>query len=232
MKKPLSFFAAGILLAGIAPAALLSAGGCSAAKSVVNANLSDIENPLRLEGRGIRSRVVRNRAFVAASGELEPSTITFSDTSVPSRESLSSANLSQKLNSDLSIVLPNGGAAPDTVTLRNFRLIVTLSDAPVAERQIQFDMVVNGEAVFTRTGNLDANGLPVYHSDSVVEFTSSLNNEQIDRLTAILATPNPDGSAQNSVSATFTCEVDDENLPNGTTDFLFTMGDGSADVKI
>lgn len=235
MRKPLLATTAGLLLLAAGPAALLSASGCSAAKNVINANIPDVQDPLRLQGRSIKTRVVRSRVFVPATGQVEPSPITFNDINIPSRGSLNSGTISQSLTGNVAVAVPAGGALPEVIRLRNFRLIITLVDSPtLPARRMQIDMTVSGDVVnLTRTTNTDAQGRTIYTMDNAqVVFSAPLDNNAIDHLTSILATPNEDGSTVNTVTGEFTCEIDDETLPTGTTELNFIFGEGKAEVKI
>lgn len=223
------------LLGAIAASATLL-GGCGAAKSIVNNNIPDVSDPLRLEGRSIRAIVSRAivRPTRAAIDGQAVDTVAFEDSgSVSHSGDLTYANLSQGIRGDVVYVaFPSGFTPPAQFTVRALQLDATVSDGTNGSRSVTAtNFNSDGPYTFVRNGSTPE-GLPLYalSSGNITLGGPRLGRDDTRRLIQIITEGN-DNSSSNNVAVTLYFTADDTELPEGTQIYFVFTG-GRADVGI
>jgi len=193
--------------------ALLSLSGCGA----VNSLIPEIDNLVPLSGNSVQATVGSGRAVI--SGNITKS-VSFPDRDLPSASKLKSMSLRQSLATSVQVTVPNGVSLPNTFTLSNITLQITLSDG---DRSTSSSATYAGPVTFTRTA-----GTSTYTTATTIEVSNiSFTSAPFSTVKSIITTaPSP-----NTATGKLSFDAESTELPNGST-ISFTFGGGKAKVAI
>lgn len=206
------------LFLGASALALVSLSGCGAVSSVVNSVIPEIDNLAALDGTNVEATVGSGRAVISAS---VTKTSTFPDRDLPENNRIKRLKLRQSLNQRVAVTFPDGVTPPASFTLKNLTLTVKLSDSD--SRSAEATASVAGLLVYTREGTST-----VYVNATPVEVSGvTFDGAKFTAIRDIITTaPSP-----NSVTARFSLDAEDTELPRGTV-LRFGLEGGKAKVEI
>jgi hypothetical protein len=199
--------------------------GCGAAKTVVNNNIPEVDNLLKLNDSEIDSSVGGVTRAVIVGGL--DKTQTFPDTDLPEANRINFVRLRQGLNQNVRVTVPEGATLPASFTLSNITLETQVSDMEedvqrVTKRVSAGSARVAGPVVFTKVGATNN-----YTTNSVMEPEMSLSANLFKTFRAIVTTaPSP-----NTVVVKLRFDADDTQLPAGSV-IRFKFVGGKAKVGI
>jgi hypothetical protein len=205
-------------LSAIGAGLLVSLSGCGAVSSIVNTVIPEIKNLAALDGKSVDATVGSGRAVISAS---VTKTATFRDRNLPQVARLRRVKLRQGVNQRVVATFPPDFAPPPTFTLKNLSLTVRFSDSET--RVAEATASVAGPLVFVRDGDTST-----YSLTTPVEVKGlTFDGAEFATIRDIITTePGP-----NSVTARFSLDADDTELPRGTVLKLSLEG-GRAKVEI
>jgi hypothetical protein len=195
--------------------------GCGGAKSLVNNNIPEVDNLLKLNDSEIDSSVGGITRAVIVGGL--DKTATFDDRDLQEKSRLNFARIRQGLHQSVRVTVGEGVALPASFTLSNIVLETSLSDGEGAsKRLVTGTATAVGPVVYTRVGVTNE-----YATTSVVEPEISFSSQPFKTFRDIVTTaPSP-----NTVTAKLRFDADDTQLPNGSK-IRFRFVGGKAKIGI
>jgi hypothetical protein len=195
--------------------------GCGAAKTVVNNNIPEVDNLLKLNDSEIDSSVGGVTRAVIVGGL--DKTQTFPDRDLPEANRINFVRLRQGLNQNVRVTVPEGATLPAAFTLSNITLETQVSDMKEDVQRVSAgSATVAGPVVFTKVGATNN-----YTTNSVMEPEMSLSANPFKTFRAIVTTaPSP-----NTVVVKLRFDADDTQLPAGSV-IRFKFVGGKAKVGI
>jgi hypothetical protein len=195
--------------------------GCGGAKALVNNNIPEVDNLLKLNDTEIDSSVGGvTRALII--GGLDK-TATFDDKDLPEKNRINFVKLKQGLDKAVRVTVPQGKTLPATFTLSNITLDTVVSDGDGAtKRTVTGSATVAGPVTFTQTGSSN-----IYTTTATVEPEVNLSANPFKTFRDIVTTaPSP-----NTATVKLRFDADDTQLPAGSV-IRFKFVGGKAKVGI
>jgi hypothetical protein len=207
------------LIAATTALAAVALSGCGAAKSLVNNNLPTVNNLLPLDTQTVAATLGSGRAAISGHAQ---ATVSFADKSIPSASSLSSVTINQPLSTTVTVALPEGATAPQTFTLRNLALQVSVSDGD-GTNAVTATGTIAGPLVYTKVSGSSTQ----YTATAPPSANLTFGGGTLDSLVGIITgAPSP-----NIARARLSVDADDTELPAGTV-LSFVLGASSATLRI